>query len=938
MIAKRKLGVVLRATTSPACIRDMARKIISYFLIFADVSRSELAEERRQNSEERYRQFLKRLPVGIYQSTADGTFLAVNSTLVKMLGYESHEELLKVNIIRDLYFSPEERADVLKKLEDCKGESVTFRLKQKDGSELWVEEDAQQVFDAQGSPIYYEGVLRDITRRKRAEDALRESEEKYGTICANIEDGYYEIDLAGNFTFFNDSLCKILGYSRDELMGLNNRKYTTGENAKKLFQSFNRVYRTGKPDKGFDWEIIRKDGTTRYVEASVSLIRNQEGEPTGFRGIVRDITERKRVEEALRKSKQRLELALRGADLGLWDWNVHTGEVIFNQRWAEMLGYSLEEIEPHVRTWKKLVHPDDMPGVMEVLNANLEGKAPFYENEHRLLTKSGEWKWILDRGKVIEWDKDGKPLRAAGTHLDITERKRAEKEIRMHAHTLRSINDCIIISDLDNNIISVNKALCDVYGYREEEIIGKNTRVLGSPRNPEELTAAILPETLKGGWRGELYNRRKDGSEFPIYLSTSVIRDGKGEPVALVGVSRDITEQKRAQEEKEKLHAQLIQAQKMESIGTLVGGIAHDFNNLLTVILGNVEFGLQDSKPGESVHRDLQKIERAATQAGNLVSQLLSFSRRQVLKPKHLNLNETIEEFSKMVTRIIGEDIELKTKLSAELPPVWADPVQIQQVLMNLCVNARDAMPQGGKLLLETREVTLDEIKTLPAPKDKSRNYVQTQITDTGVGMDTETRARIFEPFFTTKDPGKGTGLGLSVVYGIVQQHNGHIEVSSENGNGTSFKIYLPAIRTPRPADHEKKNINNMIGGDETILVVEDEETVRNVSIRILKSFGYSVLKAHNAEEAIKIFETRHKDIDLAILDVVLPKLSGPEVYKRMQSINPNLGVLFVTGYGTEAQLNELAQLEQEDIRILQKPYTKEGLGKSVRDILNLRE
>jgi signal transduction histidine kinase/CheY-like chemotaxis protein len=421
--------------------------------------------------------------------------------------------------------------------------------------------------------------------------------------------------------------------------------------------------------------------------------------------------------------------------------------------------------------------------------------------------------------------------------------------------------------------------------------------------------------------------KRKDGQKLFVIESATAVRNEHGKIVVYQGIIHDLTEHKQ-------LEKQLFHSQKMEAVGQLTGGIAHDFNNLLTVVLGNVEFGLQDCKPNDPVYQDLIRIENAASQACNLISQLLSFSRQQILRPKLLNLNKTVQDLSKMLGRVIGENIELKTKLARNLPPIWADPVQIQQVLMNLCVNARDAMPEGGKLFLKTRHVAADNLKGPPLPLNKSSNFVQLTITDTGIGMDKETQARIFEPFFTTKELGKGTGLGLSVVYGIVKQHQGHVEVVSKKDNGTTFKIYFPVKAQLESAVFGKKKLLSSLGGNETILIVEDEEAVLNVTARILKRLGYSVLTARDGTEAIEIFETRHKNIDLAILDVLLPKSSGPEIYKKMLSIKSNLAGLFVTGYDFKANLDKLDDSEERHTRILQKPYTKETLGKTVRELL----
>lgn len=527
--------------------------------------------------------------------------------------------------------------------------------------------------------------ISDITEQKHTEVALRSSEEKYRTILENIEDGYFEVDIAGNFTFFNDSLCRIYGYSREELMGMNDRQYTDQENAKKLFQAFNKVYRTGESTKEFDWEIIRKDRTKRCIEASVSLMKDPSGNRIGFRGIVQD----------------------------------------------------------------------------------------------------------------------------------ITDRKQAEKEI------------------------------------------------------------AALQEQLR-------------------------------------------------------------QSQKMEAIGHLAGGIAHDFNNLLTVIRGYSDLVLSSLDQNNPLYSDTMEIKNASEKAESLTRQLLAFSRKQVLQPKVLDLNTLVSNMNKMLQRLIGENIELVTLSAKDLGMVKADIGQIEQVMINLAVNARDAMPKGGKLTIETSNVELDEEYTRTHINITPGCYVMLSISDTGIGMPPEIRERIFEPFFTTKEKDKGTGLGLSTVYGIVKQSEGSIWVYSEPGQGTSFKIYLPRIEeeveSTRPEDTSQKSFH----GAETILVVEDEEVVRRVVCTILQKNGYHILEATNGKEALCLAQEQNgKSIHLMLTDVVMPGMDGPELAKNLSSLYPETKVIYMSGYTDYSIIHR--EILKPGIPYLQKPFTSNALSLKVREVLDGR-
>ncbi len=524
--------------------------------------------------------------------------------------------------------------------------------------------------------------------------------------------------------------------------------------------------------------------------------------------------ERARIQAEITKhrSEQRLDLALKGANLGLWDWNLQTGEVVFDDRWAEMLGFLHSDNRDEARSWENLIHIDDMPRVSEVLRAHFAGETPYYESEHRLRAKSGEWKWVLDRGRIVERSAEGTPLRATGTILDITLRKKTE-------------------------------------------------------------------------------------------------------------------------EERERLADQLRQAQKIESIGRLAGGIAHDLNNMLSPIIGYSEMALMDLHPEEALHSDMSEIRDAAERAKTLTQQLLAFSRKQVLKMRLLSLNDVISESKKLLRRLTREDIEMRVRLDPSLGTIKADSSQIHQILINLALNASDAMPNGGRMTIGTANVSLDEVYVAKRPVVEAGHYVLLSVSDTGIGMDQETLSHIFEPFFTTKEKGRGTGLGLATVYGIVKQHGGYIWAYSEPGYGTNFKIYLPRVLESRGTPWTPSSEPEDVLGGETILVVEDEDAVRKLTCKILEKQGYDVIEAHSADDAARISEHEKSPIHMLLTDIVMPGMNGKQLYEIIAKSRPEIKILYMSGY-TDDVIAYHGILDA-GVRLLQKPFSVETLTKKIRKVLD---
>jgi PAS domain S-box-containing protein len=530
---------------------------------------------------------------------------------------------------------------------------------------------------------------------------------------------------------------------------------------------------------------------------------------------------------------------------------------------------------------------------------------------------------IFDRYSAPMFGVDGRYYGRVWYFRDITERKQTEEEMRKLSHAVEQSPSSVMITDLHGNIEYVNPKFAEVTGYSLEEVRGKNPRILKSGETPSEEYRKLWETITSGGeWHGVFHNRRRDGTLFWERVSISSVRDTSGTITHFIAVKEDITNQK-------SLEDQFRQAQKMEAIGQLAGGIAHDFNNILTAIIGYAHMLkmklINDEKLGAYADYILSLSDKAA----NLTQSLLAFSRKQIINPKPVNLNDIIRTVEKLLFRIIGEDIKLKTMLSEKDLVVMADHVQIEQALMNLATNARDAMPEGGRLTIETEDVAMDHEYIKEHGYGTEGLYAVISVTDSGEGMDKETKGKIFEPFFTTKEVGKGTGLGLAMVYGIVKQHEGYINVYSEPGKGTTFRIYIPLIQA-RVEEIKPEFIQPLETGTETILLAEDEPEVRAFTIKLLEEYGYKVIDAVDGEDAIGKFKLHKDAIQLVLLDVIMPNRSGREVYEKIRNVRPDIKVLFTSGYPAD-HINGIIEKGSDFIL---KPVSPTKLLQKIREML----
>jgi two-component system NtrC family sensor kinase len=664
-------------------------------------------------------------------------------------------------------------------------------------------------------------------------------------------------------------------------------------------------------------------GVQRYISFHAAPIRNSEGKLIAAVESFEDLTEIKKTEERLMESEKRYRVLFEDSPAAMLVIDPEPAEVVgANEAAFTYYGYSREELIGKSMTDIIALLPDEQ--IFQMLREAMLGPQ-FIQLKHRL--KSGEIRDVeISRGPIRM---NGKSYLFSIIH-DVTTRKMAEEAAREGESKLTAITslagDAIILIDEWGNVCFWNSTAEKMFGYDRTEMIGRNVETIMPVRFREAHRKAFekFVETGQGAMIGKVYEvagLRKDGSELPIELSISgLLLKGKWHSA---GVIRDITGRRN-------LEMQLRQAQKMEAMGTFAGGIAHDFNNMLTVIIGHASLLTMKMAKDDPLVADVRQILAFANRATSLTNSLLAFSRKTPLETRPANLNDIIGEIEQLLVRLLREDIEFRTTLSEENMTVMADPMQIEQVMMNLATNARDAMPQGGIFSIGTEVVELDREFIRVHGHGTPGRYASLTCSDDGVGMDKETAQRIFEPFFTTKEIGRGTGLGLAIVYGIVQQHNGFINCYSEPGKGTTFRIFLPLVR-PVPVEEAHEPEPTPKGGIETILLAEDDTAARDLTRQVLETFGYTVIEAMDGEDAVSQFIANRDQIDLVILDVIMPNKNGKEVWLDIRELRPDIKCLFTSCHAA----NIFNESEKEGLLFTPKPIVPTSLLQKVRKILD---
>jgi two-component system cell cycle sensor histidine kinase/response regulator CckA len=767
---------------------------------------------------------------------------------------------------------------------------------------------------------------KEVAERNKAEEKIKRLNRYLESIIDNANVWFNVLDEKRQVMIWNRAAEQISGYTREEVVGNDkiwewlypDKKYRT-----QMTSTASEVIRQKKELEDYESTIRSKDGEKRIISWYSRNLLDEQGKPIGSVTLGVDVTGRRQVERALRRSEAGLRKAQQISRLGNWEWDIQSDELIWSDEMYRIFGVDQRTFEATYEGFIKAVYPVDRDKVDKAVRDALSARKP-YAITHRVLLPDGEIRIVNAQGEV-EFDGSANPVRMVGIEQDITEQELSEEAVRQLSAAVEQSPVSIVITDKDGDIDYVNPKFTEVSGYGYKEAIGKNPRFMKSG----EHTPAFYQElwnTITSGkeWRGEMHNRKKSGELFWESVSISPVRNNEGIITHFIGINEDVTEKK-------SLEAQLIQSQKMEAIGTLAGGVAHDFNNMLSAIIGYSDFLLMKMDKKDQYRSFIEEIKKAGNRAASLTGQLLAFSRKQVLEKTLLDLNDVIRDMEKMLKRLIGEDIILSTSFEPSLAPVEADKGQFEQIVMNLVINARDAMPGGGKLIIKTGNVTIDIDYLKIFSYARPGRFVCVSVEDTGIGMDEETVANVFDPFFTTKET--GTGLGLSVIYGIVKQHNGWINVYSEPGQGSSFRVYLPAINMQGGKTIETEvSLEGLKGNGERVLLVEDDVLLCNFVTKALKENGYIVFVAKNADEALKIFDENNGEFQLIFSDVVLPGKSGIDLVGALLGKNPGLKLLLSSGYLDEK--SQWPAIAEKGYRFINKPYNLAGVLQAIKEAI----
>ena len=881
------------------------------FVVLRDVTRHEDTELDRLGP------LLEHSPLGMVIMAVDGTLRRVNRTLAEMLARS--EDDLAGRVIFDLAADPESESDLRMALTPGSrpGFQLETRLSRPDGRAVIALVSATLVSNARREPLHYICQVLDLTERVGAQAALEVNQGKLAEAQQIARLGSWEWEIATDEVTWSDELYRIYGVRPDGFTG------SYGSNLDRVHADDRarvaRVIETAVAERrpwSLDYRIVRPDGELRMIHARGEVVSDDRGRPVVVQGTCQDVTESRRVEDALRAAEQLFRRAFDDAPIGMALIDLEGRWLRLNRSICAMLGRSEQDLRSTRLT--DLNHPDDRRLDRPLIKDLLRGRRRSFSLEKRYVHADGRLIHTLVHVSLMHGEGE-QPLYFLYQLVDVTERRRAEAEQRAAQERTQAIIDnspaLVIVKDLEQRYLLVNRRWEEVFGRRGEDVLGRVADdVLGrrSPRT-DDLDREVIATGEVRERTSNVPGAGADGEGMTFLVVKFPLRDADGQTYAVCSIATDITDRQRSAEERAQLEARLAQAQRLESVGQLAGGVAHDFNNLLSVILTCVGFAQRELPEDHPVREDVDEIGRAADRAAALTRQLLMFSRREVVRPQVVDPGALARGLERLLDRTLSERVALRISIGPAVARVLIDPAQLEQVLVNLAVNARDAMPRGG---------------TLSIAVGNAPGGVRITVADDGVGMEPEVLERALEPFFTTKEAGQGTGLGLATVHGVIVEADGTIDIESELGRGTTVTIFLPESTEALTVHEEPATAGPRAANGATVLVVEDQDPVRRQACRILEAHGYAVRDAPSADEALAAWEP----IDVLVTDVVMPGMSGQQLAEEARARIPGLRVVFMSGHTDDMLVRDGAR--QRDIAFVQKPFTRESLLRAVEQAL----
>jgi PAS domain S-box-containing protein len=900
-------------------VRDGAGRIVRVQGALQDISQRKQAEPTLAASEQRFRQLAEALPMIVWSATPSGEVDYSNQRFFEYTG-ASPDAAPATRWQPSLH--PDDLDECAREwkrsVEEGTPYEIEYRLRRAlDGEYRWFRVQATPVRDSEGRVVKWFGTWVDVHETKQLEREARTLAKRLSTTFESIPDAFCTLDLSWRFQYVNSEAERLLRRSRSELVGA------------EVWSAF--------PDlRGSRLELELRRAASENVTVGLEHHAESMGmwfevraypSDGGLTVYFRDVTGRVRFEQALRASEERFRLLSRATNDAIWDWDLVTGALWWNDGFERQFGFEREKLPPTIESWTERIHPDERESMLASVQQAIDTGAPSWSAEYRFLRADGQYVVVLDRGYVIR-DDSGKPVRMIGGMNDLSDRRRAEETLRQQAALLDNAQDAILVRGLDQSITYWNRGAERVYGWSAEEVLGRSVlEVLY--RDPEPCIAATEATLEHGEWTGELQHLTKRGQTLSVACRWTLLRDPAGRPRSILAIDTDVTRKKQ-------LEAQFIRAQRMESIGTLAGGIAHDLNNVLAPIMISIEL-LQQSVESDDARELLQTIEASTRRGADLVRQVLSFARGVEGRHTPIALEHLLWEVQAIAQDTFPKNIAVSLDVERGLHVVSGDPTQLHQVFLNLVVNARDALPYGGSIRIHAENIAIDETYAAMSPQWRAGDFVIVTVADTGVGIAADDLNRIFEPFFTTKEVGKGTGLGLSTSLAIVRSHGGFIDVRSELGQGAAFKVFLPRSNEEGgAAPKAAASVARPRGAGELVLVVDDEASIRNVVQATLERFGYRVLLAANGAEAISIFAQRTDEIALVLTDLAMPIMDGVALIAALRTIRPRVRVVASSGLSSNRRLaNSLGDTVRH---FVPKPYTAECLLRTLREALDSPE